>query len=240
MHVAMQVCGYAVGLPLEILIIAALLRGPYKRVPLLFVYIVADFLTTIIEIRPSLNYGSHTPQAVHEWSLIYWMDERIMQTLLFLLVISLIYAAAANLRPRRIVLASVVFGTVLFAAITLAVHYDPRVVPGKWMTPWTRDLNFCAAILDLGLWTLLIRPGRRDRLLLMVSGALGIQFSGQAIGQALRNIGQSLESRSPSTVTAGNMLILASSLTCLYICWRSLRSPAPRVEGTVPTAFPGE
>ena len=41
------------------------------------------------------------------------------------------------------------------------------------MTPWTRDLNFGAAILDLGLWALLIGSRQKDRKLLLVTGALG-------------------------------------------------------------------
>ncbi len=39
------------------------------------------------------------------------------------------------------------------------------------MTPWTRDLNFGAAILDMGLWALLIGSQRKDRKLLLVTGA---------------------------------------------------------------------
>jgi hypothetical protein len=229
MQVALQVCGYLVGLPLELLVISVLLRGPYKQYPLLLLYMVADFLTTVIEIRPSLNYGSRTPEAVREWAFIYWMDERIMQTLMFLLVISLIYTAAANIGPRRLVLSAVVSGTLIYAGISLLAHYNPSVVVGKWMTPWTRDLNFGAAILNAGLWFMLIRPGKRDRRLLLLSGGLGILFTGQAIGQALRNIGQSLAVRSPSAVLAGNILIMTTTLLCFYIWWRSLRSaPVPR------------
>jgi hypothetical protein len=230
MQLAIQVCGYVVGLPLELLVIAALLRGDYLRFPFLFVYVVADFLTTVIEIRPSLNYGTRTPQAVREWAFIYWADERIMQTLMFLLVISLIYLAAADLRPRRAVLAIVICGTLLFAGISLLVHYDPNTVPGKWMTPWTRDLNFGAAILNLGLWAMLIRPGRRDYRVLMLSGALGIQFAGQAIAQSLRNLGQSPANRSTTLVLVGNILNMVANLACLYMWWQALRT-APAMAG---------
>jgi hypothetical protein len=229
MRVALQVCGYVVGLPLELLIIATLLRGGYKRFPFLFLYTVADFLTSVVEIRPSLNYGSRSRQAVREWAFIYWMDERIMQTLMFLLVISLIYAATANMRPRRLVLALLIFGTLAFAGVSLAIHYNPQVVPGKWMTPWTRDLSFCAALLDLGLWTLLIRPGKRNRQLLMITGGLGILFTGQAIGQAVRNIGQSLQNPSSAIVLLGGLVIVATNVVCLYIWWRTLRAAPERL-----------
>ena len=52
------------------------------------------------------------------------------------------------------------------------------------MTPWTRDLNFCSAILDLALWALLIAAREKDHRLLLLSGGLGIQFTGEAIGES--------------------------------------------------------
>ena len=47
-----------------------------------------------------------------------------------------------------------------------------------WMTLVSRDLSFSAVILDLLLWMLLIAARRKDRQLLMLSGALGIQTHG--------------------------------------------------------------
>jgi hypothetical protein len=226
--------GYVIGLPLELLIVAALLRGEYRRFPLLFLYVLADFLTSAIEIRPSLNYGSRTPAAVREWAIIYWVDERIMQTLVFLLVISLIYQAAATLGPRRTVVAAVICATLLVVGVTFLVHHDSAMKPGKWMTPWTRDLNFVAAILDLGLWVMLMRPGRKDYRLVAISGALGILFTGQAIGQSLREIGQSLATRSPSLVLTGNIVHMLANLACLFIWWQTFRrrAEAPAITAT--------
>ncbi len=231
MQTAIQICGYLVGLPLELLILAALLRGAYKEFPLVFLYVVVDFLTSVIEIRPSLAYVSRTPHAVREWALIYWVDERIMQVLVFLLVISLIYRAAGGFRPRRTLLALLVCGTLLFAGVSFFLHYDARVVPGRWMTPWTRDLNLCATILDLALWAMLIAPRKKNYRLLMLSGALGIRFTGQAIGQSLRQIGQSLETRSPSLVLAGSILIMLANLVCLYLWWRTFAVSTVPVRG---------
>src|SRR5206468_4106297 len=117
-------------------------------------------------------------------------DERILHVLMFVMVISLVYGATAYLRPRRILLAGIILATLTFATITFFVHFDPdpNVRIGKWMTPLTRDLNFCAAILDLSLWAVLISRRERDYRLMMISGALGIQFTGQAIFQALREV----------------------------------------------------
>src|ERR1039457_3723316 len=84
------------------------------------------------------------------------------------------------------------------------------------MTRWTRDLNFCAVILDLGLWTLLIGSRQKNSKLLLITGALGIQFTGGAIGQSLRDM-------SPAIVTAASDFTVITSLARVYIWWRAFR-----------------
>jgi len=200
-----------------VMIMAVLLRGQWKQYPFVFAYVLGDFLTTVLEIRPGLQYESATAQAKRSFVLLYWWDERVMQVLVFLLVISLIYRATAHLKTRNTLLLAVVCGILLFAGITLIIYYDPTVAVGRWMTPWLRNLNFCAAVLDLGLWALLIGAKRKDYRLLMVSGALGIQFTGGAIGQALRQL-------SHSSVQVTAYFITLSNLACLYIFWQAFRT----------------
>ena len=107
-------------------------------------------MTTVLEIPFALAYGSATPAAKKQWAWMFWINERIMQVLVLLLVISLVYNATKHLRSRRTLLTGIICGTVLVAAISLLAHmHDPNLLPGRfrYMTPWTRDLNFCAAIL---------------------------------------------------------------------------------------------
>src|SRR5882757_2235494 len=99
-----QLVSYLVALPLELMVIALLLRGEYKRYPFIFLYVVVDFLTTVIEIPSSIAYFSHTPEVTRWWAFLFWFNERIMQVLVFLVVISLVYKATENLRPRRTLL----------------------------------------------------------------------------------------------------------------------------------------
>jgi hypothetical protein len=198
------------------MVVAALLRGEYRRYPFIFLYAVVDLLTTILEIQPSMAYSSGTPEARHSWAQMFWINERIMQVLVFLLVISLVYSATKHLRPRRTLLTGMICGTLLVAAISLLAHYDPNRPMGIYMTRWTRDLNFCAAILDLGLWALLIGSKKKDYKLLLVTGALGIQFAGGAIGQSLRDM-------SPAIVAAASDLAMITSLARVYIWWRAFR-----------------
>ena len=227
MQHVLQVCAYVLGVPLELMVVAALLRGDYRRYPFVFLYAVVDLLTTILEIQPSMAYSSGTPEAKHRWAQMFWFNERIMQVLVFLLVISLVYRATRHLRPRRTLLAGTICATVLVAAISFWAHYDPNLAR-RYMTPWTRDLNFCAAILDLGLWALLIGSRKKDYQLLLVTGALGIQFAGGAIGQSLRDM-------SPGIVAAASDLAMVTSLARVYIWWRAFhrkpQSPPPTVAG---------
>src|ERR1019366_5992039 len=220
MQLALQIAAYVIGLPLGLMIMAVLLRGQWKQYPFVFAYVLGDFLTSVLEIQPGLQYEGATPQAKQSFALLYWWDERVMQVLEFLLVIGFIYRAAAHLKTRHILLLGVVCGILLFAGITLLIYYTPGIATGRWITPWLRNLNFCAAILDLGLWALLIGAKRKDFRLLMVSGALGIQFTGGAIGQAVRQL-------SHSSVQVTGYFISLSNLVCLYIFWQAFRTPSP-------------
>jgi hypothetical protein len=216
MNIASQIAAHIIGLLLDVLVLDALRRGPYRRYPFLFLYVIGDFLTTVLEIEPSLAFNAGTAGAQHQWSVIYWRDAWIMQGLLFLLVISLLYHAGAQMRARRTILLGVIGATLMCATVSLMVHHQPGLKTGQWMTPWTRDLNLGSAILDLGLWGMLIQSREKDYRLLMVSGALGIQFAAGAMGQALREI-------SRATVPATGLMIMFANLTCTYIWWQAFR-----------------
>jgi hypothetical protein len=228
MRFALDICANLVGIPLEVLIIAAMLRGSYRRYPAPFVYMAAVFVVSLLEsplyivgYLDNLWYSDR-----HVWSeylKCYWIDERVLMALVFVVVLSLIYQATEGARSRRVLRASVVCGAVLFSAIAFWAHYDPKVPTGQWMTAWTSNLNFCAAILDLGLWAMLIGSRAKDFRLLMFSGALGILFTGAAIGGSISNL--AVAARHSTALTfAGGLVNIASNLTFLYIWWQALRS----------------
>jgi len=221
MSVVLQVFGYAAAITLQVLVLQAMRHGSWRRYPFLFVYVVVDLITNLIEIKPRLIYDSLTQIERRQWLFLYYWDERIIQATLFLLVISLIYRASTDVRARRVLLVALVLGSILFALISLLIHYDPNVTTGKWMTPWTRNMNFCAAILDLLLWATLIRTRQKDQRLLMISGALGLQFTAGAIGWALRDV-------SHGTIDFASILIVSGNLSCFYIWWQALRVPAAK------------
>ena len=215
---------YVVAVPFELMVIAVLLRGrQYRRYPFIFIYAVADLLTTVIESPFAIKYTlESTLQAKRDYSWVFWINERIMQVLVLLLVITLVYEATKDFRSRRTLLTGIVCVTIILAAISLLYHmHETRLLQGnfRYMTPWTRDLNFGAAILDMGLWALLIGSHRKNRKLLLVTGALGIQFTGAAIGQALRDMSP------PGMVALAGGFVVLTNLARLYIWWQAFRDP---------------
>jgi hypothetical protein len=223
MRAALQYAGWLIGLPLELLVIASLVRGSYRRFPFVLLYSLALFLTTVVEISVYLAFTSWRTRGSY-----YWVDEGIRQGLIFATVISLIAEATRNTGARRLVRTLLFSGAVVFAVSSFFMHYDSHAGLSRWMTLWLRDLNFSSAILDLALWALLLGARKKDFQLLMLSGGFGVQFTGEAIGQSLRSILHSW------SFSPGDVLILLANLACLWIWWHALRvehtPTAPTIE----------
>jgi hypothetical protein len=200
---------------------------------LVFAYTIADFLTTVVELPSGVGYIRSLPWAANAYAALYWFDETVLQVLVYAVVMSLIYQATGKLRSRRIVRASLIAGAILFAGISFLIHWDPALNVGSFMTPWIRDLNFCSAILDLALWALLIASREKDHRLLLLSGGLGILFTGEAIGESTRIL--AIRSHSRPISLFGNSLIMMTNLLFLYIWWQALRAaPAREQPGATP------
>jgi hypothetical protein len=226
MRFAILLCGLVIGLALQLLIIGALLRGGYRRFPFLFAYVIGDFLTTAVEVPSAVGYHRGTQWAAVAFPAIHWFNDVVTQVLVYAVVMSLIYQATGQLRSRRIVRVSLIAGAILFAGISFLIHWNPALNLGSFMTPWIRDLNFCSAILDLALWALLIASREKDHRLLLLSGGLGIQFTGEAIGESIVQL--ALRTRSHAMSLTGAVLMLLADLMFLYIWWQALRTAPVR------------
>lgn len=231
MEVAIQIVLISVWLPLNLLVTIGMLRGDYRRFPMIFGYVVVQLLATAAEIPAYWAVYSHTPQAVDLQIFVYWLDEAIAQVLVYVIVLDLIYRATSNHRARRPLRTGIVLGAILFAGISFLIHYK-RVQAGIWMTPWTRDLNFCAAVLDLALWALLIASGKKDSRVLLLSGGLGIQFAGQALGESVRQL--SIMNRSHTIALIGSTLVVVSEILRSYIWWQVFRKPPAATDSSPP------
>jgi hypothetical protein len=226
MRFAIQLCGLVIGLPLQLLIIGAMLRGAYRRFPFLFAYMIGDLLTTVVEVPSAVGYDRGTQGAVFAFPAVYWFNAVVMQVLVYAVVMSLIYEATGQLRSRRIVRASLIAGALLFAGISFLIHWNPALNTGSFLTPWIRDLNFCSSILDLALWALLIAAREKDNRVLLLSGGLGIQFTGQAMGTSIRQL--ALRTRSRALSLTGGVMMLLANLVFLYIWWQAMRTAPVR------------
>lgn len=227
MRFALDICANLIGIPLEVLIIAAMLRGSYRRYPALFVYMTAVFVVSLVEtplyIVGHLDAVWYSDRRVWtEYLKCYWIDERVLMALVFVVVLSLLYQATEKARSRRVMRAAMASAAVLFSGVAFWINYDPTVPTGQWVTAWTSNLNFCAAILDLGLWAMLIRSSARDSRLLMFTGALGILFTGAAISGSISNL--AIARRSSALTFIAGLVNIGSNLTFLYVWWQALRN----------------
>lgn len=217
-----QLVSWSVGLPLTILVIAAMVRGPYRQFPVLFLYVVIGFASTVAGMPLYVSYYLHPDHAMYvrmaQWS--FWND-LLLEPLAYAVVINLIYASAAHVRSRRVVLMGTLGGATLIAGISFLIHFKPGLEHGVWLALWTRDLNFFSEILALGLWGLLLSTRGRDPKLLLVTGGLGIQFTGEAIGDSLRSI--AAQRRSHNLAFTGSFITALADLTALYIFWHAFK-----------------
>jgi hypothetical protein len=186
-------------------------------------YASANFVTAAVEIPFRVQaFLTRDPADLGRIAKVYWADETILQILVFVVVISLIDQAASEGRRRRVIRAGLIAAAFLIAGASLLIRYvPPPAKSGVWMTLWTQDLNVCTTVLDLALWTMLIASRQGDRRLLLVSGALGMQFTGEAIGAAMRNL--SVPRMLEAVSTTGSVITMMADMACLYVLWQAFR-----------------
>ncbi|MGA2735966.1 MAG: hypothetical protein ABSG65_00790 [Bryobacteraceae bacterium] len=212
MQQALQYSAYAIGLWLNVQVISALMRGSYRQYPFVLAYALTLLASTVVEIALR-----SAPKAL--WDGYYWADEAILDVLVFCVVIAFIDHAARYSKQKLIERHWLVLAAAVICAISFALHHSLPM--NRQMTLISRDLNICAVILDLILWSLLVTARRPDRRLLLLSGGLGLQLSGAIMGEQLRHFSHSL-------FLTGTLLEVTTGLLALYIWGRALRTvPAP-------------
>src|SRR5580658_310348 len=230
MQFTLQLICWAIGLPLSVLVIHALRRGGYRQYPVLFLYQIVDFLMTVASLPLYIEYYIyHTPAARTNMATWFLWDELLLQPLVYAVVVSLIYRATEKAPSRGPVRGALIGGAVLIAGASFFYHYNPDIIRGEWLALWTRDLSFSSAILDLALWFLLLASRVKDSRLLMISGGLGIQFAGEAIGESLRSIASERRRSHALSFTSGlsftgSLLTSLVDMLSLYIIWQAVRT----------------
>jgi hypothetical protein len=199
---------------LQLLVIGALVKRAYRAFPILFAYVIASLLATVVEVAVILDVAG--------WSKFtakyYWINEAVLQFLIFFLVLSLIHRAMEANPHRAAVMRWLVFGALAFASASFLLNWDDK--PNRLMTQVSRNMSFAAVLLNLVLWLMLIRHRLPDTRVLMISGGLGLQMAGEAIAHSLRQLSRRAE-------MIGNVTLVLSYLLCLLVWWQALRRPAP-------------
>jgi hypothetical protein len=198
------------GLLLQVLVISSLIRGPAKQFPFAFTYMLAVLFSSVADAAAYFSKDEHLR---HSYTRYYWIGDTVHQFLIFCVVLSLIYRILGG-RGRSILRVAIVPATLVAAGISF--YGAQGTAFGTWMTGLARNLSFCAALLNMVLWMALIRHSPDDQRLLLISGGLGIEMAGKAIGHSLRRMSRMM-------ITPGNLLIVLSHLLCLYIWWRAFR-----------------
>jgi hypothetical protein len=220
----------AVSIAIQAVLIVFLLRGSFRRYPLLLLYCVLQLAATVSE-----EYVFRVHGQTNFFRRLYWTDEVTLDLVLFFMVITLIYRAVEG-SPVRIAMGRLLGAVVAIVLVVPFVLFSARRFSTAWFNGTSQLLNFGAAIMNLGLWTALIGTKKRDPLLLTVSAGLGVAVTGAAIAYGLRRF-------TPPTSTPQQLANLFKTLTYLASvaiwCWAfrpaAKKNPAPPAPVGAPT-----
>jgi len=199
-------------------LVILLLRGPFRQYPLILGYCLTQLILTggeeYLRIMQSPKF----------YAVLYWTDEIFLNFLLFLMVITFTYRALGD-SPMRAMLGKLLGAVfVVVLSVPLLVFKGPAFRSTSWLNHTSQLLSFCAAILNLGLWSALVANRRRDRQLLSVSAGLGIAVTGAAISYGVRGF------FSLDWIWVPDFFMSATFVVCLCIwCW-AFRSTRVQLE----------
>src|SRR5579862_6724158 len=169
-----------IGVAIQILLLLLLLRGPFRRYYLIFLYGLAELLSGVANESVERSFGRKSVEFHH----VYYSGELLVDLLLFLIVITLTYQVMEGSPSRAkvgLVLAGIAAGVMI---LPFVLYKDP--LSNDWFNAAVQLLNFGAAIMNLGLWTALIARKSRDPQLLAVTAGLGVAVAAAAIGWGAR------------------------------------------------------
>jgi hypothetical protein len=213
---------FAISVVLHLSVVASLCRGEYKKYPFVFVYCLLYLVTVTAE---ALVFAGAVPLSGLSRAVFYYRVNAARDFTLFAVVVSLIEQTMRD-KPYRLrirYLLGALAGVSVF--LSLYIHSVARTY-NLWMTQVVRDLSFGSSVLTFVLWSLLIVARKKDRQLLMLTGGLGVQFTGEAIGQSLRQLSAEsgfFAAHRHSILLAGNLLASASHLIQIYVWWHAFR-----------------
>jgi hypothetical protein len=199
------------GVVFQLAIFHAMARGAWRAYLPVFVYVLLMFWGSVLYAGASVG-----DRVSFSLSRYYWVIDNVLQAFVFVVVLALVRQSAGPRRGlvTRWLIALALATGVLSLVASSGLNFNSR------MTFISRNLGFCAAITNLILWASLIRSRHPDRTLLLLSGGLGVEMAGKAIGHSLRTL-------APGLVDFGNLVIVLSYLFGLYVWWQAFRHWRP-------------
>ena len=205
----------ALGMGLQVVVIYAMTRGPGREFPGVFFYLLVLFLTGIADTAVFLDVANWPPW----YREYYYLNNTVRHLAGFVALVSLAYIAGKRSQERSALHFKLFLGSVVIVAGSFLLASGGW--PDYYMNQAGRNLSFATMVLNVVLWTSLIKFRTQDHRLFLVSGGLGLNMAGEAIGQSLVQLGE-------ATSTFGNLISVFSHLLCLCIWWQAFRrAPAP-------------
>ena len=117
-------------------LIVFLLRGSFRRYPILLVYCVLQLAATITE-----EYVFRVLGQTNFFRRLYWTDEVTLDLVLFLMVITLIYRALEG-SPMRAAMGRLLGAVVATVLVVPFVLFSARRFSTSWFDGTSQLLNF--------------------------------------------------------------------------------------------------
>jgi hypothetical protein len=207
---------------LQSILIVFLLKGPFKRYPLLLLYCV--FQISVVILSGWAFFGVGVDSALYR--NLYWTTDVLVDLLLFLMVITMTREVMKQNPLWPVVGRMLVI--IVVAAVVLPFALFHPFFNSRWFRHTSQLLSFGGALMNLFLWTGIIGKRDRDQQLLPVSAGLGVAVTGVAITYGLLQFTsaslQWLPDLFKSLTQIGSMLIWC------WAFWPLKRELSPRIE----------
>ena len=170
------------GVFLHVVLLFLLIRGPFRRYFVIFVYCLAQTVLVVLDGLILRKFGQSSAQ----YRTMFWTDAMIVDVLLLLVVIVLTYQALEGNPLRSKMTRILVIFSAIIAILPFVVLRRPLFMT-RWFNGTDQILEFGVAIMNLGLWTALLGSKKRDRQLLTVTAGLGARVAATALLLGLRH-----------------------------------------------------
>jgi hypothetical protein len=213
------------GVLIQLLLLAFLLRGFFRRYFMIFLYGVVELCSAGANEYVIRTIGQRTPT----YRQIYWIGEVTVDLILLLTVIVLTYQAMEG-SPARTKVGRVLGGIAAGIIVLPFILYHSEPFSTAWYNSAIQLFNFGAAIMNLALWTALIGRKNRDPQLLTVTAGLGVAVAGAAVAWGMRTFGTG-KTLGLERELANLFIQLAYVIQVSIWAWafRPQRNPAPRL-----------